>query len=154
MKNKTMVLSALMATVLLATPPIAFAASNTDKTTRAEVSKEVADAIEAIKNYSADQRDEAVVRAKTLLEDVDARIEQLEARINERREQMSESARNAARAKLEDLRQKRDAVANWYGRMQYSSDRAWEQIKTGLSNAYSDLSNAWEKAANQFDTKD
>jgi gas vesicle protein len=154
MKNRTRVFSALVVTVLLATWSASFATSKTDATTRAEVSKEVMDAIAAIKDYTADQRDEAVARTKTLLEDIDTRIEQLEARINERWEHMSESGRNAARAKLKALRQKRDAVAEWYGRLQHSTDRAWDHIKAGLSEAYSDLRDAWENAADEFDAKD
>jgi hypothetical protein len=154
MNNQPMVLSALIATMLLASSLASFATSKTDTMTRAEVSKEMTEAIEAIKNYSADQQDEAVARAKTLREDIDARIEQLEARINERWEHMTESARKAARAKLKDLRQKQDAVADWYGRLQHSTDRAWDQMKAGLSDAYVDLRDAWEKAADAFDTKD
>lgn len=51
MNNQTRAFSASMVTVLLATWSASFAASKTDTTTRAEVSKEVTDAIAAIKDY-------------------------------------------------------------------------------------------------------
>ncbi|MEA3470038.1 MAG: hypothetical protein U9R57_17680 [Thermodesulfobacteriota bacterium] len=40
--------------------PLCFAKSSTDKTTMNEVQQEVQEAIQAIKGYSIDQKDEAV----------------------------------------------------------------------------------------------
>jgi hypothetical protein len=57
MKNKTTVLSALMATALLVTLSVSFAASQTDQTATPEVSKEVTEAIEAIKGYRHARRE-------------------------------------------------------------------------------------------------
>jgi hypothetical protein len=154
MKNKTTVLSALIATALLVTLPVSFAASQTDKTTKPEVSKEVTEAIEAIKGYTANQRDEAAAHAQMLLEEFDARIERLEDRIQARWEQMRQPMKESARPTLEALRRKRAAVADWYGRLPHSSDRVWDHIKTGLSDAYSELSDAWEKAIDEFAARD
>jgi hypothetical protein len=59
-----------------------------------------------------------------------------------------------ARAKLKELHQKRDAVAEWYGRLQHGTDRAWDHLTAGLSEAYLNLRSAWENAADEFGAKD
>lgn len=55
--------------------------SSTDKTTMKEVRQEVKEVVAAIENYSADQRDEAIEKAKVAIDDLDARIDELEGRV-------------------------------------------------------------------------
>jgi chromosome segregation ATPase len=108
--------------------------------------------IQALGAYTADQRDEAVQRAKTALNNLDERIDALEKRIDDNWDQMNKAAREKARANLKALRKQRNEVAEWYGSLKTSSADAWEHIKKGFSDAYKALGDAWGKSAREFGT--
>jgi peptidoglycan hydrolase CwlO-like protein len=121
-----------------------------DKTTGKEVRQEVKEALEAVKNYSADKRDEAVKKVRIAIDDLDRRIENIESRIEEQWNQMDESAREQAQATLKTLRTKRTELAEWYGGMRHSSANAWEHVKKGFLASYKALSEAYDKAVKEF----
>ena len=124
-----------------------------DKTSINEVKQETQDLVQALEAYTADQRDEAVQRAKTALNNLDERIDALEKRIDDNWNQMNEAAREKARANLEALRKQRNQVAEWYESMQTSSADAWDHMKKGFSDAYKALADAWEKSEKEFSSK-
>jgi hypothetical protein len=126
------------------------AQTSADKTTKKEVKEKVAEAAEAIKKYSVDQRDEAVQKAKVVLDDLDARIDRMESRLNKKWGQMDQSARNKAINTLTALRKQRNELAEWYGGLKHSSSNAWEDVKKGFLNSYRDLREAFDKAYSQF----
>jgi len=145
----------LAAALLPTLAPSALAGQDSgQKTTARDVKKEVVDAAEAIKNFSAAQRDEAVKKTRAALEDLDARIERLEARIREKWGQMDQAAREKAAAALRTLKQERARVAEWTGGLQHGSAEAWEKVKQGFSKAYSDLKASWEKTNQELDSGD
>lgn len=156
-KNAT--LSFLMV-ALLGIAPLSLAAQHeasgheNGKTTAKEVRREVTDAAEAIKNYTADKRDEGAKKAKAALDALDVRIEAMEARIDKNRDKMDAAAREQARSTLHALRKQRVQVAEWYGGLKNSSADAWGQMKTGFSDAYKSLRHAWEKADRQYGEDD
>jgi len=121
-------------------------AGPSDKTTMADVKKEVGDAAEAIKDYSAEQRDAALAKTKAALDDLDARIERLEMTVRDRWGQMDQTARNKAAVALTDLKRQRERVAEWYGGLQHSSAENWEQVKRGFSSSYEELKASWGRA--------
>jgi BMFP domain-containing protein YqiC len=121
-----------------------------EKTTTKEVKEKVAEAAEAIKNYSFDQRDEAIVKAKAALADLDARIDRMESRLNKEWDQMDQSARNKAINTLTALRKQRNEVAEWYGGLKHSSSNAWEDVKKGFLKSYQELRDAFDRAYSQF----
>ena len=121
-----------------------------DKTTAKEVGQEVADAAEAIRNYTADKREEAARKAKAALDALDARIEAMEAQIDKNWEKMDKAARERARNTLNELRKQRVQVAEWYGGLKNSTANAWEHMKKGFSDAYKSLRQSWEKAEREY----
>ena len=123
-----------------------------DKTSIKEVKQETQDLIQALGTYTADQRDEAIEITKTALDELDKRIDALETRIDNNWDQMNKAAREKARANLKALRKQGTEVAEWYGRLETSSADAWEQMKIGFSDAYKNLSDAWEKSEKEFGT--
>jgi len=125
-----------------------------DKTSINEVKQETQDLIQSLGAYTADQRDEAVEKAKMALNDMDKRIDALEKRIDDNWDQMNKAAREKARANLKALRKQRNEVAEWYGSLKNSSADAWEHMKKGFSSAYKALGDAWERAANEFGTNE
>lgn len=123
-----------------------FAETSTDKITMEEVKQEMQDAIQALKEYSIDQRDEAVKETKAALSRLDNRIDALEMRIDNNWDTMNEAVREKTRTTLKSLRKQRAQMAEWYGSLKSSSAAAWEDIKKGFSDAYTSLYNVWEKA--------
>jgi hypothetical protein len=137
--------------VFLAVGSVSFAAqTSAEKTTTKEVKEKVAEAAEAIKNYSVDQRDEALKKAKAVLDDLDARIDRMESQLNEKWDQMDQSARKKARATLTAPRKQRNEVAEWYGGLKHSSSNAWEDVKKGFLKSYQELRDAFDKAHSEF----
>ncbi len=123
-----------------------------NKTSIKEVKQETQDLIQALGAYTADQRDEAILRANTAVNNLDKSIDELEKRIDDNWDQMNQTARKKARANLKALRTQRNEVAGWYGSLKTSSTDAWEHTKKGFSDAYKALGDAYEKSANEFDT--
>lgn len=115
-----------------------------------EVGKEVKEAVEAIKEYSADQKDEAVKKGKAVLDNLDDHIEHLESRIKKDWDKMGDSARKTAKTSLEAIQKQRDEMAKWVGSMKQSSSGAWEDVKKGFVESYQSLSESFDKAADKF----
>jgi TolA-binding protein len=117
-----------------------------------EVQREWAETVEALKSYSATQRDAAVSKAEQTLQAMDRRIEELEARTGRQWDELSDSAREARQATLRTLRAQRNQVAEWYGAMKHSSASAWGAVKQGFIESYGTLSDSFAKAWNEFDS--
>jgi len=137
--------------VFFAMASISFAAqTSTDQTTTQEVKQKVAEAAEAIKNYSVAQRDEALKKAKTVLDDLDVRIDLMQSRLNEKWDQMDQVAREKAMDTLTTLRKQRNQIAEWYGGLKHSSSKAWEDVKEGFLKSYRAMREAFDKAQSEF----
>lgn len=115
-----------------------------------DIKEEVQEAAESIKQYSADQRDKAVKKAKDGLDDLDKKIDGLEEKIDRKWDQMDQTARRKSRETLKELREKRKKTAEWYGGLKHSSKEAWEETKKGFSDSYTRLQDAWKKAVKDF----
>jgi hypothetical protein len=130
---------------------ISFAAQKAgDKSGQKEVTQEVKEGFEAIKNYSAEQRDEAVKKGKIAMDRLDASIQGMEDRLEKKWGQMDQAAREKARSAIQSLRKKRTELAEWYGGMKHSSANAWEDVKKGFLDSYDSLSKAFDKAVKSF----
>jgi DNA repair exonuclease SbcCD ATPase subunit len=142
----------VFAGVLCLILPLAAGASQHEsgKAERAKVEKEVSEALQAIRNYGVERRDEAVRKAREALDDLDARIQKLEDRFDAEQEEMKASARKEARSAMKTLREKRRKVAEWYGGLEHSSKEAWDHAKKGFLESYDSLRRAFDKAAGEF----
>jgi hypothetical protein len=137
--------------VIVLAAPIPCSAYAAEKASIEDVKRETQELLEALESYGADQRDEAVSKTRSALERLDNRIDSLEARIDSSWEQMSTAARQNTHRSISALRKQRVAVAEWYGGLKSSSSDAWDHMKNGLSEAYRELSEAWEQAEQEFD---
>lgn len=152
LKSLKVSLVLVMAALLFIAPVCLGSESSSGKTDMKAVKQEVADAAEAIKKYTAAQRDEAVKKAKAALDAMDSRIDSVEARVDKQWDKMNEAARQKTEAALKALRKKRNEVAEWYGGLKHSSADAWDQTKQGFSDAYTALHDSWEKVEKEFDS--
>ena len=143
-------LCTLMVIAALGITPLGYGESSSEKTSIEDVRQETQDLIQTLKAYSADQRDEAVKKTKSALDNLDQRIDALEARIDNNWDNMNQATREKARASLKALRKQRTKVAEWYGSLKNSSADAWKHMKQGFSDAYNALYEAWEKSEKEF----
>ena len=133
----------LFVALLLAGAPMSFAA---DKT----AGQKIDETSQSIKNYSAEQRDEALRSAKKILDEADARIDHFENEVSKNWDKMSDSARKSARETMKTMRQQRQDLSQSYGELKRSSAHAWDEVKGGFSKSYDALKDSFSKAAKQF----
>ena len=151
MKKNLILFPIVLLLVILGTAPVVFAGNHqTKKAPEAQVKQEVIDAAETIKGYAVNKRDEAARKAASALISLDARIEAMETRIDQKWDTMNKTARERARSTLRSLHSKRVQVAEKYGSLKNSSSEAWEHMKKGFSDSYRVLRNAWEKAESEY----
>ena len=144
-------LECALALAALLALPLSFAAETPGaKTTAKDVSKKADEAAHAVKDYSVQQREEAIKSAKVALDDLDARIRGLERRVDRDWDRMDEAARKKARSTLSALRRQRDELAEWYGGLKHGSAEAWEEVKSGFVKSYEALKESFSKARKQF----
>jgi hypothetical protein len=123
-----------------------------DKTTAAEVKTEAAETYQVLKQYTLQQRDEAMAAAKQKLAELDGRIEKMRAGLDARWQDMSAETRARTRETLQALQRQREQVAEWYGGMRYSSEEAWEDVKQGFADSYERLKKAFQDASEDFES--
>jgi hypothetical protein len=140
----------LLAFALTGAPICLAADSAGGKTSGKEVGQKIDETAHAIRNYSAEQRDEALKSAKSVLADADARIDHLEREMSRNWDKMDASARKHARETMKTLRLRRQDLSQSYGELKRSSANAWDEVKNGFANSYDALRESFSKAAKQF----
>jgi len=143
---KTFVKLFIVLSGLLMTSAAYSAATPPAQTTTQDLQEKVAEAVQAIKSYSVVQRDQAVEKAKAVLDDFDTQIKALESRLSQKWDQMDQAARQEATSAMTSLRKQRNAAAEWYGGLKHGSSQAWEDVKKGFSKSSHDLEDAFKKA--------
>ena len=133
----------LFVALLLAGAPMSFAAEKT-------AGQKIDETAQSIKNYSAEQRDEALRSAKKVLDEADARIDHFENEVSKNWDKMNDSARKSARETMKTMRQQRQDLSQSYGELKRSSAHAWDEVKGGFSKSYDALKDSFSKAAKQF----
>jgi len=144
MRLVTLVIGALSAIFLVILPVALMRRSAADRSAR-RVRKQFGKAAEALKDYSSEQRDKALAKAKKSLDELDSRIADMEERLFDTWDQMDQGARAAYRNNLSEIRNQRNRMGEWYGAMSHSSENAWENIKEGFLSTYQDLKSSFEK---------
>lgn len=141
---------ALMFIGILSVSLQGYAQTENSTTALQEIKQETQELLQSIGAYTVDQKDAAVKKAKEGLNNLDRRLDALEAKIDKDWEQMDLAARKKARASLNALRQQRNKAAEWYGSLQTGTENAWEQMKQGFADAYQDFNAAWEKSDTEY----
>lgn len=146
--------SMLIAAVIILVSAVSFAGQKgqDNETTSKDVKQETKEAIQAIKNYSFEQRDKAVKEVKVVLNDLDGRIDRMQSSIDKRWDEMSQSSRQKAREALKGLREKRNQLSEWYGGLKHSSASAWSHVKEGFIEGYDSVASAFDKAEDEFNS--
>lgn len=104
-----------------------------------------------IGDYAHDRSDALVEASREALRELDDSVQDVNARVRENWNEMSDSARAKAERELEDLHERRLAVAEHLGALERSSAGAWSDVRTGFTNAFDDLVTSWEQAKRELD---
>lgn len=116
-----------------------------------DISKEVEHTVDAIRAYSVERRAEAMAAAKRATDDIDGQTQRLQEQMDQRWAVMSDAARTRSQATMADLRQRRSALAEWYGGLRHSSTAAWSEVRGGFVRSYHELADAMRKARAELD---
>jgi len=120
------------------------------KTQAADVEKEFREALQALKNYSAGQREQAVEKIKAAMDALNAEIDRLNEEFGRNWDRMDKAGREKAAETLKSLRKKSNDLAEWYGALKHGSADAWEQVKNGFAESYEVLSKHLEDAVREL----
>ena len=147
MRKATLTIAAAALTFAFAADPNL---SMAGETTAKDVGRKLDEAGAAIKDYSVEQRDEAVKSAKIALDDLDARINRLAADMDARWDKLDASSRKKAHESMGKLRKERNDAAEWMGALKHSSKEAWGEVKNGFAKSYDALAKSFSKAKEEF----
>jgi hypothetical protein len=107
------------------------------------VTQEFSKAMDAIKNYSVDKKNDAVAHSKKLMADADGKIKELESGAA-----VSNAETKAAmQQQLKDVKALRAKAGKQADELGKASGESWDKAKKGFGDAYSDLQKAYAKAA-------
>jgi len=119
-----------------------------------QLRREVDQAVDAIRSYSAERRDEAAANARRAAEDLDRQMARLREQTDQSWDRMSQAARARSQATMADLQKRRNALAEWYGGMRHSSTAVWSEVRGGFVKSYHELADAMRKAKAEFEQDD
>jgi hypothetical protein len=113
---------------------------------RKEVRREVGEAVDSIRAYSFERRQEAMTIAKHSMDELDAQFDRMQAQSQAQWTKMSDATRDRSQRTAAELRRQRNAVSEWYGGMRQSSAAAWSEVQAGFIASYHEMVATMQKA--------
>jgi len=132
--------------LLFLLPSVALA----EDVTEHEVRDKITDAVKAIGKYTSSQKEEALIEARKLIDELDRYIKILEDRLEQQWNKMDESTREKTSDSLRSLRVKRNKISEYFGELKQSSSSAWEHVRRGFVNSFEALNDSITKAQKEF----
>jgi outer membrane protein assembly factor BamE (lipoprotein component of BamABCDE complex) len=114
--------------------------------TARELKKEVREAVDASKNYAAQNKDQFVASMEKKLQALDEKIAELGAK----GETLTDQARAESAEALAALKKQREQLGVKFDEVKESSQAAWEDVKAGFESAYADLEKAYDDFKSRF----
>ncbi|MDG2518385.1 hypothetical protein [Lysobacter soli] len=127
-------------------PPTPPAPATKEQTQRQEVRKEVGEAVDSIRTYSFERRQEALAVARRSMDELDAQFDRMQAQSHADWTKMSEATRSRSQRTAAELRRQRNALSEWYGGMRQSSAEAWTEVKGNFIASYHDMVASMQRA--------
>ncbi len=142
---------AMIGLALISAPAAAEKGGDTGASPTAELQQESADALDALADFSAEQKEQAADTARGLVERLDQRIQALRRDLENNWDDMDEARRRRQEAMIESLARQRDELKDQLSGLAERSGAAWEELKSGFVRSYralkgSDGENAEAKA--------
>ncbi|WP_439156307.1 hypothetical protein [Yoonia sp.] len=111
-----------------------------------EVQAEFSEAFEAIGQFSARERDEALAALDDTLQQVDERIEETEQAVRDNWSEMSQATREQTAETMRTLRERRNQLSKAIGALSQGAGTAWGDLMEGVRSGWNDLELAWDDA--------
>lgn len=121
-----------------------------ERTSLEDVERESRELAETVAEYGEDQRDAAMREFESAMSDIDQRLEAFENQVDENWDELSEEARREAQQDLAMLKTRRAELTDAYDELKSDSGAAWEDIKNGFTDAYAEMTAAFDKAQEEF----
>ena len=128
----------------LALLPFSAVVAQTDKK---EVTKETAEAWEAVKDYTHAKKNEAVAYASKLMKQTDAQIKQLQAKASK----ASGDAKVEYNRQIAALKDKQFDAGKKLREMRDATAASWDSAKQGFADAYKDLRDTYKRLRESSD---
>ncbi len=132
--------------LLFLLPSVALA----EDVTEHEVRDKITDALKTICKYTCSQKEEALIEARKLIDELDRHIIILEERLEQQWNKMDESTRKKTSDSLRNLRAKRNKISEYFGELKQSSSSAWEHVRKGFVNSFEALNESMKRAQKEF----
>lgn len=122
-----------------------------ETTSMADVKKELAEAMDAIKAYSTEHKADAFKAMEQALNQMDQQIDLLGDKIKKEWEQMEPEARKKAEETMDQLRGQRDRMAESIDKWKENSVLSWNKIKEEFMKSCEEFKNSFEDADKEND---
>lgn len=111
-----------------------------------DVKEKAAETVDAIKDYSVEKKNEAVRYARKLSRKADADLKELEAKTAK----ATGEAKAKSQQQLGELKERRAAASKKLGELGKATASSWDTAKQGFVDAFKDLRDSLDKAAEEF----
>ena len=111
-----------------------------------DVKEKAAETVDAIKDYSVEKKNEAVRYAQKLSRKADADIKELQAKTAK----ATGEAKAKSQQQLSELKKRRAAASKKLGELGKATASSWDTAKQGFVDAFKDLRDSLDKAAEEF----
>lgn len=116
-----------------------------------QMRKEVNEAVDAIRGYTVERREQAMTSARAGLRELDREMRELQARSAVQGRRMSEAARANMERTMDELRERRTQLAEWTGSLRHGGADAWEEVREGFVRSYHEFESAMQRARAELD---
>lgn len=121
-----------------------------DPVTSSDVKEEVNEAVDAASRYAGQTKDEYQAAMQKKLDELDAKIEELQAKSAAASEEAQDDVKQQYQETMATLKEKRQAAADEFNELKEASGDAWKDFAAGVDAAWNDLSAAFSSAADEF----
>lgn len=111
-----------------------------------DVQRETGEAIDASAQYARQQAEQLRRKLQEQIDELDVQIERLKAK----GEELKEQAQPEWNRRMAQLEEKRQAAQRKLDAWQKASPEAWQDLKRGASNAWTELEQAYQDASRHF----
>lgn len=144
--------SAFAVAIAMSSPMASATDETSDSVDAADVRAEIAESVDAIGAYTAEQRDVAVAAAEKTLADIDTALDRFENNVRENWNDLSDEAQAEASTAMETLRQERNEFGEHVAALKSGADDAWDDLVNGFTDAWAEFESAWEDTDETPDT--
>lgn len=109
------------------------------------IETQMRDTWETIKQFSADQKEQALAALRHALDGLDEDIDQASEQIDDNWQDMSQDARLKKQEALSELKEQRETLQARYQQLEASLEDNWEAAKARFGGAWESTKDAWSQ---------